>query len=90
MLESGTDPASYIAEYTLVYEDKTRTEPPVRVSSTPTAAGFLFFTLVTGPRRSLSQKPSDARVYQPQIRAGFAAHCSPASLGLTDRFHSKI
>ena len=30
---------------------------------------FFFFTLVTGPRRSLSLKLSDARVYEPEIRA---------------------
>ena len=30
---------------------------------------FFFFTLVTGPRRSLSLKLSDTRVYEPQIRA---------------------
>ena len=30
---------------------------------------FFFFTLVTGPRRSLSLKMSDTRVYEPQIRA---------------------
>jgi len=30
---------------------------------------FFFFTLVTGPRRSLSLKLSDARVYEPQVRA---------------------
>ena len=37
---------------------------------------FLFFTLVTGPRRSLSLKLSDTRVYEPQIRArlGTTAH----------------
>ena len=35
------------------------------VSSTHT----FFFTRVTGPRRSLSLKLSDARVYEPQIRA---------------------
>jgi hypothetical protein len=29
---------------------------------------FFFFTLVTGPRRSLSLKLSDTRVYAPQIR----------------------
>ena len=28
-----------------------------------------FFTLVTGPSRSLSLKLSDTRVYEPQIRA---------------------
>ena len=30
---------------------------------------FFFFTLVTGPRRSLSLKLSDTRVYEPYIRA---------------------
>jgi len=30
---------------------------------------FFFFTLVTGPRRSLSLERSDARVYEPSIRA---------------------
>ena len=30
---------------------------------------FFFFTLVTSPRRSLSLKLSDTRVYEPQIRA---------------------
>jgi len=30
---------------------------------------FFFFTLVTGPRRSLSLKLSDTRVYEPQTRA---------------------
>ena len=29
----------------------------------------VVFTLVTGPRRSLSLKLSDTRVYEPQIRA---------------------
>jgi len=28
---------------------------------------FFFFTLVTGPRRSLSLKLSDTKVYEPQI-----------------------
>jgi len=32
-------------------------------------SSFFFFTLVTGPRRSLSLKMSDTRVYAPQIRA---------------------
>jgi len=30
---------------------------------------FFFFTLVTGPSRSLGLKLSDTRVYEPQIRA---------------------
>jgi len=40
------------------------------------SAPTLFFTLVTGPRRSLSLNLSDTRVYEPQIRAllGTAAH----------------
>ena len=33
---------------------------------------FFFFTLVTGPRRSLSLNLSDTRVYEPPIRARFA------------------
>ena len=32
---------------------------------------FFFFTLVTGPRRSLSLKLSDTRVCEPQIRFNF-------------------
>ena len=37
---------------------------------------FFFFTLVTGPRRSLSLKRSDTNVDEPQIRAclGTTAH----------------
>ena len=37
---------------------------------------LFFFTLVTGPRRSLSLKLSDTRVYEPQLRArlGTTAH----------------
>jgi len=31
--------------------------------------GVFFFTLVTGPRRSLSLELSDTRIYAPQIRA---------------------
>ena len=42
------------------------------------AAGlfFFFFTLVTGPSRSLNLKLSDTRVNEPQIRArlGTTAH----------------
>jgi len=35
---------------------------------------FFFFTLVTGPRRSLGLKLSDTRVYGPQIRARLGNH----------------
>ena len=35
----------------------------------PTPLHFFFFTLVRGPRRSLSPKLSDTRVYEPPIRA---------------------
>jgi len=38
---------------------------------------YFFFTLVTGPRRSLSLELRDTRVYEPQIRA---------RLGTTARF----
>jgi len=37
-----------------------------------------FFTLVTGPRRSLSLKLSDTRVYAPQIRG-------PSSVAASER-----
>jgi len=33
------------------------------------AGGFFLFTLVTGPRRSLSLRLSDTRVYEPHKRA---------------------
>jgi len=35
---------------------------------------FFFFTLVTGPRRSLSLKLSDTKVCEPQIRARLGNH----------------
>ena len=41
----------------------------LEVREVPTILLFFFFTLVTGPRRSLNLKLSDARVYEPQIRA---------------------
>ena len=40
---------------------------PLRTSAG--ASVFFFFTLVTGPSRSLSLKLSDTRVYEPQIRS---------------------
>ena len=40
----------------------TRRDPAVHVDV------VFFFALVTGPRRSLSLKLSDVRVYEPQIR----------------------
>ena len=39
------------------------------LKDSPPSAFFFCFTLVTGPRRSLSPKLSDTRVYEPQIRA---------------------
>ena len=47
----------------------------------------LFFTLVTGPRWSLSLKLSDTRVYEPRIRArlGTTAHLAP---GAYDSFNA--
>ena len=35
---------------------------------------FFFFTLVTGPRRPLSLKLSDTKVYEPHIRARLGNH----------------
>jgi len=45
---------------------------------------FFFFTLVTGPRRSVSIKLNDTRVYEPQIRARwqgrkYAGRCATRS-----------
>ena len=47
--------------------------------SAHTGARSFFFTLVTGPRRSLSLKLSHTRFYEPQIRAhlGTTAHPGP-------------
>ena len=42
---------------------------PRRDRRSPAGLLLFFFTLVTGPRRSLSLKLSDTRVYEPQIRA---------------------
>ena len=41
---------------------------------------LFFFTLVTGPRRSLSLKLSDIKVYEPQIRARLGNHVLPSGL----------
>jgi len=80
MLYSGTDPESDITEYTLVYEEKPL-HPDLRrrvvallllhslLHNTQRLQPSLFFTFVTGPRRSLSLKLSDTRGYEPQIRA---------------------
>ena len=45
---------------------------------------FFFFTLITGPSRSLSLKLSDTRVYEPQIRArlGTATHFCPVQFSI--------
>jgi len=42
---------------------------------------FFFFTLVTCPRRSLSLKLSETRVYEPQIRARWVR----TSIGIRNR-----
>ena len=48
--------------------------PPLSVHlpqvASPSTRFFFFFTLVTGPRRSLSLKMSATRVYEPHIRLG--------------------
>jgi len=41
---------------------------------------FFFFTLVTGPRRSLSLKLNDTKVYEPQIRAHDVGGTAAAAL----------
>ena len=61
--------------------------PRTQVSNTHGIFFFFFFTRVTGPRRSLSLKMSEIRVYEPPIRArlGTTAHlvspCRLASSG---------
>ena len=42
-------------------------DKPRKVALRPSVL-FFFFTLVTGPRRSLGLQLSDTRVYEPQIR----------------------
>jgi hypothetical protein len=48
-------------------------------STSPSLLPFFFFTLVTGPRRSLSLKLSDTRVHVPQIRARLVTTTHSAS-----------
>ena len=58
--------------------------PPDMESLLPHIFFFFFFTLVTGPRRSLNLKLSDTRVYEPQIiaRLGTTAHfCRTSATG---------
>jgi len=44
---------------------------------------LFVFTLVTGPRRSLSLTLSDTRVYEPQIRARLGTTAHPSACVLT-------
>ena len=55
---------------------KTRSPTPSPADShvDPWSTFFFFFTLVTGPRRSLSLKLSDTKVYEPQIQARLGNH----------------
>ena len=46
---------------------------------------FFFFTLVTGPTRSLSLKLSDITVYEPQIRARLGTTAHFCKRGMTGR-----
>jgi len=67
-------------------------EPEIRSPKSGTRHTF-FFTLVTGPRRSLSPKLSDTRVYEPQIRArlGTTAHfCRVVVLSLSPKHTSQV
>ena len=43
-------------------------------------AFFCFFTLVTGPRMSLSLKLSDTRVHGPYIRVRLGNHNTPIQI----------
>ena len=46
---------------------------------------FFFITLVAGRRRSLSLKLSDARVYEPQIRARLGTTVKPGRFKRVER-----
>ena len=48
--------------------------PPAGDLSVP----FFFFTLVSAPRRVLSLKLSDTKVYEPWIRARLGYHNTPS------------
>ena len=85
----------------MCYTYRKRTAPTAGRWSVPCALEFyhvsfffFFFTLVTGPRRSLSLKLSDTRVYEPQIRArlGTTAHirCSSNHLYFSIIDHDTI
>ena len=57
-----------------------RQQPHARAPRRP-VAGIFFFTLITGPRRSLSLKLSDTRVYEPQrllLRVNNRSRAPPA------------
>ena len=65
---------------------------PRGVSELQRLEGIFFCTLVTGPRRSLSLKLSDTRVYEPQIRARLgttANFCEVVVLKLSITLRSK-
>jgi len=51
---------------------------------------FVFFTLVTGPRRSLSLKLSDTRVYEPQIRSALCPHEADIGLFKNVEFEGRV
>ena len=56
---------------TVLEVDENEPNLPFKVKPPP------FFTLLTGPRRSLSLKLSDTRVYEPQIRARLGTTTQP-------------
>ena len=51
---------------------------------------FFFFTLVTGPRRALSLKLSDTRVYEPEIRTRLGSIIVVQPVGCTARIRSRV
>jgi len=60
-----------------IYAKKMGSRPPQMTAALPPKViSLFFFPLVTAPRRSLSLKLSDTKVYEPQIRArlGTASH----------------
>ena len=68
--ERVVDAEDDIAEHVEKTPVRVVREPRVRLQEAMAFRVFFFlFTLVTGPRRSLSLKLSDTRVYEPQTRA---------------------
>jgi len=88
----GSEAGSYLRLIYFVYHStlglRVIQKKKVRPGSAPAQSRsffVFFFTLVTGPRRSLSLNLSDTRVYGPQIRARSFQHHPPSNVIRCDR-----